>query len=320
MDITFHPASGIFPLLSPADLAALAGDIDANGLLEAIVLHTDGSILDGRNRYRACLEVGVEPRFVEWDGQGTEEQFVDTMNYHRRHLSTKTRKERAVMLAKQNPDMSARAIGRATNLSDHTVASVISPDKTSKNSEIGADAQNAHPTPDKPRTLKTGNRIDTPKDQTIEQMVRAGMTLGLTVAGTAKEIGIGPEAYSQLRDMVLLLDKDELSPKHKDMVRAAWAKVNVTKQNAEAYGDIESISTRVWGPPKSRGGSREKTASTRRSKFEVAYASVVSMCSAAEQIDIPYLNAERTGELSKDLKKAEASIRKFRQQLEEIHA
>ena len=30
---------------------------------------------------------GVEPRYVEWDGQGTEAAFVISMNLHRRHLN-----------------------------------------------------------------------------------------------------------------------------------------------------------------------------------------------------------------------------------------
>ena len=91
MNLTFHPASEMFPLLSNADLAALAGDIKANSLREPITLHSDGSILDGRNRYRACLSAEVEPRFVDWDGQGTPEVFVISMNLHRRHLSESQR-------------------------------------------------------------------------------------------------------------------------------------------------------------------------------------------------------------------------------------
>jgi hypothetical protein len=42
-------------------------------------------ILDGRNRYRACLEARVEPRFVEFDADDPI-AFVVSVNIKRRHL------------------------------------------------------------------------------------------------------------------------------------------------------------------------------------------------------------------------------------------
>lgn len=62
-----HPVADMFPLLGEADLAALAQDIRVNGLLEPITT-LDGLILDGRNRYRACVMAAVEPRFEVFDG------------------------------------------------------------------------------------------------------------------------------------------------------------------------------------------------------------------------------------------------------------
>ena len=44
-------------------------------------------ILDGGNRYRACLEAGVEPQFVEYDGNDPA-HFVLSSNFFRRHLTS----------------------------------------------------------------------------------------------------------------------------------------------------------------------------------------------------------------------------------------
>ena len=63
---------------------SLVHDIGAHGLHEPIWLF-DGKIIDGRNRHRACLEAGVEPRFRQYEG--TDEwlvQFILSENLERR--------------------------------------------------------------------------------------------------------------------------------------------------------------------------------------------------------------------------------------------
>jgi hypothetical protein len=61
--VEFHPAAAIFDLLGGREFDALCEDIRKSGLRLAVWLHPDGRILDGRNRYRACLAVGIEPHF-----------------------------------------------------------------------------------------------------------------------------------------------------------------------------------------------------------------------------------------------------------------
>ena len=84
----YHPVANLFPLLSGEEFESLAADIAEHGLRDPICLHTDGSIIDGRNRYRACLAAGVKPDFYTFDGTDAELlPYVLSLNLHRRHLN-----------------------------------------------------------------------------------------------------------------------------------------------------------------------------------------------------------------------------------------
>ena len=83
----FHPVAEIFPLMQGEQYDKLVQDIRENGLQESIWMHPDERIIDGRNRYRACLDAGVEPRFRTWEGEGSLIRFIVSLNLHRRHLT-----------------------------------------------------------------------------------------------------------------------------------------------------------------------------------------------------------------------------------------
>ncbi len=85
MTLELHPLCTLFPRLSGAEFNALRDDIKANGLRQPIVLH-GGLILDGGNRYRACVEAGIEPVFTKFSG-GNLVSFVLSANLHRRHMT-----------------------------------------------------------------------------------------------------------------------------------------------------------------------------------------------------------------------------------------
>lgn len=80
-----HPLCTLFPRMSGSEFDALVQDISVNGLRQPIITH-GGMILDGGNRYRACLEAGVKPKFVKFDGENLV-SFVLSANLHRRHMS-----------------------------------------------------------------------------------------------------------------------------------------------------------------------------------------------------------------------------------------
>jgi len=98
-DLKTHPAADIFPLLEGPEFEALVLDIIEHGQREPIVVH-DGAILDGRNRYRACQSLGIEPVTKAWDGEDTPEAFVVSMNLHRRHLNESQRAMIAARISK----------------------------------------------------------------------------------------------------------------------------------------------------------------------------------------------------------------------------
>ena len=91
LDRPYHSYADLFPLMEGPEFEALKVDIAANGLLEAIWLHPDGSIIDGRNRHRASIETGIPVRFQTWNGQGSLVSFIVSMNLHRRHLTSSQR-------------------------------------------------------------------------------------------------------------------------------------------------------------------------------------------------------------------------------------
>jgi hypothetical protein len=96
-NLEFHELADLFPLMSDEELDALGDDMLQNGQRESIALF-GGKILDGRNRYRACLLKGIEPRFLE-QRPADPAAFVASANLHRRHLDESQRAVIAARLA-----------------------------------------------------------------------------------------------------------------------------------------------------------------------------------------------------------------------------
>jgi ParB-like chromosome segregation protein Spo0J len=125
-----HPIAAAFPMMSKADFEALKASIADQGFQdhEPIVLYGEPRmILDGRNRLKACLEVGHKfnsKNFVIFTGSYEEaEAFSNAKNGARRHLTNEQKAERIKEYIDQNPGLSSREIGRRLSCSHATVES-----------------------------------------------------------------------------------------------------------------------------------------------------------------------------------------------------
>lgn len=94
--------------LTDDQYGALKESIAENGLYHPVVINTNGDILDGHHRYKACTELGIPPEFEVkiFDHDVEERIFVKAANLSRRHMSNIQRAELALAL---KPDYAEKA-------------------------------------------------------------------------------------------------------------------------------------------------------------------------------------------------------------------
>ena len=114
-DLESHKFANIFPMVEGEQSEQLKEDIKEHGLLQPVVLF-EGKILDGRNRYRACKEIGIKPKIKNYEGNDPL-SFVISGNLKRRHL---TKDQRAVIAQEVMPLLEEEARKRQGSRTDLT--------------------------------------------------------------------------------------------------------------------------------------------------------------------------------------------------------
>lgn len=95
--LEFHPMLKDVPLMPLHERDALGADIEKNGQIFPCITW-QGKLIDGRNRYLACLSRGIEPTVVEY-GKPHAKDFVASVNYFRKHWTTKERSHFAALMS-----------------------------------------------------------------------------------------------------------------------------------------------------------------------------------------------------------------------------
>jgi ParB-like chromosome segregation protein Spo0J len=95
-----HPAAELFPMMGDREFSEFKADIETHGIKEWGTLYR-GQVLDGRNRYKACQELGIEMDFCEIEDKEDFDPiaYVLSHNLHRRHLTTSQRSDVAGKVA-----------------------------------------------------------------------------------------------------------------------------------------------------------------------------------------------------------------------------
>jgi len=79
----------LLPKMSDEEFAGLKASIQTEGQHYPIVANEDLEILDGHHRFKACVELGIEPDFEvrKFEDKLLEKKFVIETNLRRRHLN-----------------------------------------------------------------------------------------------------------------------------------------------------------------------------------------------------------------------------------------
>lgn len=101
--IDAHPAANLFPMMPDDQYQAFKEDIRKNGFQQDVTFYK-GQILDGRNRYKAAIELDLLDELpiceIDDDTNFDPYQWVISRNLHRRHLNESQRSMVGARLAK----------------------------------------------------------------------------------------------------------------------------------------------------------------------------------------------------------------------------
>jgi len=123
----------------PETVEDIANDMAANGFrLDRAIATYEGKILDGRHRYEAALQAGLDPVFVEF--QGTREEaiaYVTSENVARRHLNSQEKEYFYVQRAEALGVQTRGGNGNNQHQSGNVVNTTIAPSQEEHAESLG---------------------------------------------------------------------------------------------------------------------------------------------------------------------------------------
>lgn len=240
---TIHPYAAALPRMSTDEFEALKASIQRNGQQQHI-LAAKTQIIDGRHRFEACQELGIEPKILPWHGNDEEAlAHVMAMNINRRALSVG---QRAILAARAAP------LKKGENKSSYPKNSsgreVLTQDEASKLFGVSPDS------------IQRAHYVLTHGDQVLIAQVESGNTS----VNTAKELIISEKVGQQLtksqrKALAVAADikadlGDKIRKQRVQTVKTLNAKNQPLKGVGKQYALI--LADPAWNYGKSESGSR----------------------------------------------------------------
>lgn len=336
-------------LLQDGIINEYAAALEDGASFPPVVLFYDGSdhwLADGFHRVRAYLFAGRDaiPADVR---QGTRrDAILYSVGANEAHGLRRTNddKRRAVLTLLNDAEWakwSDREIARRCNVSDKTVASLrpVTADfrsertyttkhgttATMNTSAIGK----AAPAKTEPKMeveeaeesavdLRRGPKIVLPGGMSPVDVARQGMAreaAGEEAVAIAKSLQLSAANYRAACDVVVLSDRGGYSPADAAIVAQAM-RMLLDLKIAEARDFLEPIAAKVWGKSKAPRADREQA---RVDQFEVAFGILLQTCATTEELDLPYLSADRAKKALRQIRAARGALQRFADRIKEIH-
>lgn len=142
-DLKAHEYADLFPMMGGSEFESLVRDIAENGLANpTILLHRDGRILDGRNRYAACTRLSVPYQTATYEGDDHAAlAHVVSLNLERRQLSTSQRAAIAAEIATLKHGSNQHR--KSSNVEDQICSSSPHPNSGVNTKAVGKSRQEA---------------------------------------------------------------------------------------------------------------------------------------------------------------------------------
>lgn len=191
----------LLPKMSEEEYTQLKTSIQNEGQHYAIIVNEDLEVLDGHHRFRACIELGLEPDFEvrKFDDKLLEKKFVIEANLRRRHLNNFQLVELAVplleiekVLAKKRQSKGGKN-GRELQLG--LASDGAEPEPGGKAAEVVAKKAGVST-----RTLERGKKIMEKASEDEKQKLREGKT---SISKVYQEIVSSENPQSEIETNVL---------------------------------------------------------------------------------------------------------------------